>query len=78
MPRKPSLRELRMRLKVRPMTQSELARAVGVHPSTVNLLEGGHKGAGPDVVRKLARALRVDVATLRQAIQESKRRAELA
>lgn len=78
MPRKPSLRELRMRLKVRPMTQSELAREVGVHPATVNMLEAGTKGAGPDVVRKLARALRVDVATLRQAIQESKRRAELA
>jgi HTH-type transcriptional regulator, competence development regulator len=56
------LRELRVD---RTLSVRELAQAAGVHYTTVIRIEGGHGGAHPRTIRKLARALEVEPRELR-------------
>lgn len=56
----PRLREQRER---RALSQEELAKLSGVSRTTIIKLESG-RGAWPQTVRKLARALKVDPAEL--------------
>ena len=75
MSRKPSLRDLRMRLKVMPMTQAELARRVGCSVQTLNYAEQGTRTIGPKWEARLARVLGVGVEDLRDALIESRKQA---
>ena len=75
MSRRPSLRDLRMRLRVMPMTQVELARRVGCSVQTLNYAERGTRTIGPKWEARLARVLGVGVEDLRDALLESRHRA---
>jgi transcriptional regulator with XRE-family HTH domain len=57
------LKELRT---VRAFSQQELADAAGVGRNTISRIERGETGAHGRTLRRLARALRVDVAELVQ------------
>lgn len=64
------LRELR---EFRDWSQAELARRAGLHASTLSLLESGRLRAYPAQVQKLARALRLPVKEVEQALGEASR-----
>lgn len=53
------IRNLRRLREQRAFTQAELADLAGVHRNTVVRLERGASGVHPNVLRRLARALRV-------------------
>jgi transcriptional regulator with XRE-family HTH domain len=55
------LRELR---KLRALSQQELAEAAGIGRATLSRIERGETGAHGRTLRRLAEALRVDVAEL--------------
>lgn len=68
MPRPTTLSPWRMRLKEirerRVMSQTQLAKAVGMFPSAINRLEKGSHPPKPETIHKLAKALKVPVEEL--------------
>jgi transcriptional regulator with XRE-family HTH domain len=64
-----TLRQLR---EARAQTQLEVAIACNVTPTTVSLWETGKTEPRPVYIRKLAEIYKVDIATIREAINESK------
>ena len=59
--RLPGLRAVRCK---RGLTQRELAALAGTGPSTISYLEGGRRGGYPKTIRRLADALKSEVAEL--------------
>lgn len=47
-------------IKEKKMSLSDLARAIGVRPQSINSIKSGARGIGPKTLNKLARALNVD------------------
>ncbi len=68
--RKPSLRELRLRLKTEPPTIDTLAKLVGISGVTLSLAERGQRYiVSLDTKRKLAKALGVSMKVVEEACE---------